>query len=151
MIEDPYLQKRVLASGEVIGLQKFMFTLGLCYGVSNDPMDLPYKYRFCYSYSDISDAMAAYKDWDGKGIPEGNWVKCKGAGIEYRNPRLPKDKYEMTEYQPNYDNECSVCGMDHTVTIVENERLVQDIDLCGVCTWGEAAMLDPDKWNEPVE
>lgn len=143
-----WLQLRCVEDGTVIGLQQFMFTIGLCYDVKHDPMELPYKYRFCYSYENIADAIRAYKTWNGKGLPEGHWIKQKGARVDIRNPRLPMDKYEIDGYKPNYEGECDACGMDHTVMAYKGEHIVHDFGLCGVCTFGTTKALDPDMWDK---
>lgn len=42
---------------------------------------------------------------------------------------------------------CEVCGNEGTVCAVKDNMIVADMEMCGVCTWGEAAMLDPAAWN----
>ena len=32
--------------------------------------------------------------------------------------------------------------------MMKDFEIVAKTDLCGVCTWGEAAMLDWEKWND---
>ncbi|QQX80825.1 hypothetical protein JK628_02835 [Shewanella sp. KX20019] len=50
--------------------------------------------------------------------------------------------------KPNYEENCCNCGQTPTVEIY-NEKgiLVHSLDMCGVCTWGESACLDPEEWN----
>lgn len=56
----------------------------------------------------------------------------------------------MTEkLKPDYDKPCDNCGAVPTVTVVdENDNITHDFEMCGVCTFGEAAMLDPENWGE---
>ncbi len=55
---------------------------------------------------------------------------------------------KVERWVPDYTCECSVCGQKPVVTGVKNDTVVYQGDMCGVCTWGEAAMLDPEAWNE---
>lgn len=41
-----------------------------------------------------------------------------------------------------------VCGQKPTVLAVRNGEVVFETGMCGPCTWGEADMMDPRKWNE---
>ncbi len=68
-----------LASGELVGLRGFMFTVGLCVGLRDDG----YRIRYCYPCWE--SAAAALAVWDGKGDPSGPWIKAKGAGIDRPN------------------------------------------------------------------
>lgn len=54
----------------------------------------------------------------------------------------------VDRYEPNWDGKCEVCGQSPTVTAVKNGKVVLDNGMCGVCTWGEAACLDPEEWNK---
>lgn len=53
---------------------------------------------------------------------------------------------QVGEWKPDYTKECEVCGAGHVVTGWTNGKKVFGTDMCGVCTWGEADMADPDKW-----
>lgn len=53
---------------------------------------------------------------------------------------------QEAEFKPNYDNECEACGNTPTVDIYVNGKLESTTSLCGVCTWGEAACVDPENW-----
>ena len=68
-----------LASGELVGLRAFMFTVGLCVGLQDDG------YRIRYCYPSWAAAEAALAVWDGSGDPSGPWIKAKGAGIDRPN------------------------------------------------------------------
>ncbi len=48
---------------------------------------------------------------------------------------------------PDYTSECCVCGATPTVLIETKEgKPVHHTEMCGVCTWGSAAFLDPSDW-----
>lgn len=64
---------RELPNGQIIGLMRFSFTIGLCYGLS-DGGDM---YRGRYCYENWSDATSAVKAWDGESSPPGPWIKHK--------------------------------------------------------------------------
>jgi hypothetical protein len=51
-------------------------------------------------------------------------------------------------YVANFEIECEVCGQTPTVECEKDGKIVHQVGMCGPCTWGEAAMLEPDKWNE---
>jgi len=51
-------------------------------------------------------------------------------------------------YAPDYESSCCNCGQSPVVTAVdENDKVVHTTEMCGPCTWGEAATIDPDTWN----
>ena len=52
-----------------------------------------------------------------------------------------------TQFVPDYEQECEVCGNPPVVTVVEYGAVTTDTGLCGVCCWGEADMLYPEEWN----
>lgn len=57
----------------------------------------------------------------------------------------------MTEYySPNFTEdwkkECSICGAKPCVRI-ESDMGTTDTEMCGPHFFGEADMVDPDKWN----
>ena len=58
------------------------------------------------------------------------------------------DAIVVDSYEPDYDSNCEACGDSPTVTVVKDGKTIASIGLCGPCTWGEAGMLDPDKWND---
>ena len=64
---------------------------------------------------------------------------------------------------PLHDRECAACGKrlplvafmvsedemknKHYPQVYESQGVLWDTtDLCGVCTWGEAALEDPEEW-----
>ena len=64
---------------------RMAYTYALCVNISTDISDLPYDYRYCYG--NLTDCLVDFHRWDGKGHPEGNWIKRKGAFLEdLRNP-----------------------------------------------------------------
>ena len=77
---DGYLHVRKLRTGEMIGLQRLIFTVGLCVGLDRHG----YRTRFCYPT--MRDALFASLTWDGEGDPPGPWIKEKGM-VERNNPR----------------------------------------------------------------
>jgi hypothetical protein len=57
------------------------------------------------------------------------------------------EEIKIDRYEPNYQRQCEVCGEVPVVEGVKDGEVVYCGDMCGVCTWGEAAMLDPGEWN----
>lgn len=51
-------------------------------------------------------------------------------------------------YAPDYKHKCEVCGQKPVVTGVKDGKVVYQGSMCGVCTWGEADMRDPEEWNK---
>jgi|ERR1041384_7816981 hypothetical protein len=81
-----YFAVRQLPDGRWIGLQRFLFTFGLC--VDLNERHGGYETRFCYEIEYAEDAVDAVMKWDGTGDPPGRWLKQKG-GIERMNPHHP--------------------------------------------------------------
>jgi hypothetical protein len=54
----------------------------------------------------------------------------------------------IDSYEPDYKQHCIVCGQSPTVTAVKDGEVVYESEMCGPCTFGEAACLDPKEWNE---
>lgn len=52
----------------------------------------------------------------------------------------------VDEWVPDYDHECKNCGETPVVTGVYRGAVVVATGMCGVCTWGEAACIDPAAW-----
>lgn len=48
---------------------------------------------------------------------------------------------------PNYEIECTNCGMTPTVDVEDNGKVIHRTELCGPCCWGESSCLDTDEWN----
>ena len=57
------------------------------------------------------------------------------------------DAANVDGYYPNFNRLCENCGQKSTVTAIKDGKVVYEGDMCGVCTWGEAAMAEPDNWN----
>ena len=54
----------------------------------------------------------------------------------------------IDEYKPDYTRSCVVCGAGHVVTGLRTGEVVYQGEMCGVCAWGEASMVDPEEWNK---
>lgn len=54
----------------------------------------------------------------------------------------------VDRFEPDYKRYCCNCDDTPVVTGVKDGKVVYQGEMCGVCTWGEAKMLDPRKWNE---
>lgn len=57
------------------------------------------------------------------------------------------EQITIDRYKPDYKRKCCNCGQKPVVTAVSDGKRVIDFEMCGPCTFGEAAMLDPDNWN----
>lgn len=71
-----YFLARELPGRGVVALQRFAFTVGLVYGISEHF----YEGRWCYAR--LADAVEAITSWDGVDDPPGEWIKYKGVGGE---------------------------------------------------------------------
>ena len=78
-----YLQPRRV-NGIWYALYPFNFTCGLVAGLE----DHGYQRRYCYEHQD--DAEKALREFNGEGHPGGQWIKCKGIGIDLLNPAIGK-------------------------------------------------------------
>lgn len=77
-----YLLVRRLPNGKYIGLQRYIFTIGLCVGLD----DVGLEYRYCYET--WAEAILAITTWDGTEDAPGNWIVRKGkASGDYQNPK----------------------------------------------------------------
>jgi len=74
--EEGYFEIREIPGNGICALMRFVFTVGLV--VKIDPTG--YERRYCYS--SLREAMDDINSWDGTGHPQGNWIKCKGSGID---------------------------------------------------------------------
>lgn len=61
---------------------------------------------------------------------------------------MPQQITQVDRYEPDYTQECEVCGANHVVTAIKDNKVVYKSTMCGVCTWGEAEMADPEEWNK---
>ncbi len=82
--ENGYRHASFLPDGKVAGIQRMLFTFGLCCGIHREGNLLFHDYRYCYEHE--ADAIAALSEWDGKGDPPGPWIKLKGARVERLGP-----------------------------------------------------------------
>lgn len=92
-IREGYAYVRLLPTGEVAGLHRFIFTVGLLVGIE----DYWYRTRFCYQSA--AEAIEAITTWDGKGDPPGYWIKEKGSR-ERHNPRVFYGIRVVVEHRP---------------------------------------------------
>ena len=56
---------------------------------------------------------------------------------------------EISVYSdPHYGKQCVVCGKSPCVQIrrMDNDEIIFASGMCGPCTFGEAACLDPEEW-----
>jgi hypothetical protein len=51
-------------------------------------------------------------------------------------------------FMPDYEHKCISCGAVPVVTAIKDGEVIYEGEQCGVCTWGEAAMADPEQWNK---
>lgn len=51
------------------------------------------------------------------------------------------DEPESRRYGYDYESNCIVCGQSPTVYVIENDCIVHDTELCGVCCFGSASAL----------
>ena len=69
-------------NGPLCAIQRFSFTTAIVVGLC----PAGYQRRYCFEHEE--DARRALAAWDGKGHPDGAWIKCKGPGIDLLNPAL---------------------------------------------------------------
>jgi len=69
-------------NGLLCAIHRFTYTTAIVVGL--DPAG--YQRRYCFEHEE--DARRALATWDGEGHPDGEWIKCKGAGIDLLNPAL---------------------------------------------------------------
>jgi hypothetical protein len=60
---------------------------------------------------------------------------------------MKMEDIELDSYQPNYTSRCENCEQSPTVTGVKAGKTVYESGMCGPCTFGTAAALDPAWWN----
>jgi hypothetical protein len=84
-----YVNLTVIEGRGICGLQKFMYTMGLCFGLD----ELSFNGRYCFPHAVALDAFYAITVWDGKEDPPGRWVKYKGKDGEYWNPKETENEY----------------------------------------------------------
>lgn len=82
-----YYPVRLMPTGEVCGIQRQMYTVGLFVGIDT------YGYRTRFCFPEFDSALRALMEWDGVGDnPPGPWIKEKGehrdgAAVNRANPR----------------------------------------------------------------
>lgn len=70
--KEGFTQLREVEGRGICGIMRFMFTIGLVYGLDTTG----YRGRWCYD--NVIEPTAALSIWDGKDDPIGNWIKYKG-------------------------------------------------------------------------
>ena len=78
---DGYFDIKEIPNRGIVALLRFVFTVGLVYGIDENG----YVGRYCYP--SLRDAKEGLNNWDGSNDPSGNWIKHKGH-IEYSNKNL---------------------------------------------------------------
>jgi len=57
------------------------------------------------------------------------------------------EKIAIDSYQPDYEAICDNCGQSPVVTCVKNGVVVYSLEMCGICTFGEAEAVNPENWS----
>ena len=78
VLMDFFYLKEIEGRG-LCGLKRFIFTIGLVFGIN----EMSFDGRYCFQ--DHAEAERCFWEWDGKGDPEGEWIKYKGVGGERSN------------------------------------------------------------------
>lgn len=82
-----YSQLREIEGLGICGIYPFMYTTAIVVGID----EYGYKYRYCYPKEYTLECLIALKVWDGKGDPQGRWIKQKGIGGDRRNPNWEEE------------------------------------------------------------
>lgn len=69
-------------------------------------------------------------------------------GMPVKPPPKEGAVIRVDAFVPDYGNDCENCGQSPVVTAEKDGKLVYKGTLCGPCTWGQAEMADPKRWNE---
>jgi hypothetical protein len=85
LIGEGYFNLVEIPGRGIVGLRRFMYTVGLCYDLDEEC----YRGRYCFEH--LRDAVEALIQWDGQGDPAGPWLKHKG-WVEYPNPHYEKER-----------------------------------------------------------
>lgn len=54
---------------------------------------------------------------------------------------------EIDKYVPNWSRRCVACDRRPVVEGAKDRKIIRLAQLCGPCTFGTAAALDPAGWN----
>lgn len=54
----------------------------------------------------------------------------------------------IDHWEPDYTRKCECCNGVPVVTGYRDGVRVYRGLMCGVCTWGDSDMADPDEWNQ---
>lgn len=107
-----YVNVRRLPTGEIAGVQQFIFTTGIVVGLT----EAGWRTRFCYERS--LEAIRALDAWDGEGFPPGYWIKEKGerevqgpGGSRWYRPQRGSLEDSMREAVPIKDFDALVAHL----------------------------------------
>ena len=82
-----YSQIKHIEGLGLCGIRPFIYTTAIVVGLN----ETGYKYRYCYPKNRALECVMALHVWDGKGDPQGNWIKRKGEGGDFDNPNFEED------------------------------------------------------------
>lgn len=82
--EQGYQLVRKLNDGRWIGIAPQIYTVGLCVNLD------VFGYQGRYCYENLFDLAQDWYRWDGKGDPQGRWIKYKGPDGERMNQNGPR-------------------------------------------------------------
>ena len=54
----------------------------------------------------------------------------------------------IDRYEPDYAQQCEICGTSPIVTGTRAGAVVYRATMCGPCLWSEPKASDPATWNE---
>jgi hypothetical protein len=103
----------------------------------------PYRSNFYVAWALLPDEMLLIGHFNPKRS------NAQGAGMSHNTENEHKEEPVVLDgWYPNWNLGCEVCGQKPTVNGMEDGKVVYRGDMCGVCTFGEAACLDPAEWNK---
>ena len=94
--KEGYKNLKEIEGRGICGLKGFMFTVAIVHGLDSSG----YLGRWCYPHAKSVDCVAAFMGWDGKGDPEGDWIKYKGR-TEYQNPNIEDEYIKKSSKETN--------------------------------------------------
>ena len=112
-----YFNLKKIKGRGICGLQQYIYTVGLCYNLT----EFGYEGRYCYPTKE--SAINAINNWNGKGDPQDEqWIKHKGEK-EYNNP--------LTQSYLMYRNNIKMCKsyeeIENTMnSLLKNNALSED-------------------------
>jgi len=85
--ENGYYNLKVIEGKGICGLQNFIYTIGLCYGID----EIGYYGRYCFPKEFTLDSIIALSVWNGKEDPAGRWIKHKSYKGDFQNQSIEED------------------------------------------------------------